>query len=43
MNDGNTVEISKHMYGSDRKRHNKSDEIVRVTESGVSSDLGKNF
>ena len=43
MNDGSTVEMSKHMYGSDRKRHNKPDEIERVTESGVSSDLGKNF
>ena len=42
MNDTNTVEISKHnMYGSDRKRHNKSDEIERVPESGVSLDLGK--
>ena len=42
MNDGNSVEISKHMYGSDRKKqHNKSDEIERVPESAVSSDLGK--
>ena len=41
MNDGNTVEISKHMYGSDRKRHNKCDDIERLPESGVSLDLGK--
>lgn len=44
MNDGNSVEISKHMYGSDRKKqHNKSDEIERVPESAISSDLGKCF
>ena len=41
MNDGNTVEISKHMYSSDRKRHNKCDDIERLPESGVSLDLGK--
>ena len=41
MNDGNVVEIGKHMYGADRKKHNKSDEIERVPESSVSSDLGR--
>lgn len=46
MNDGDPVEISKHMYGSDRKKqHNKSDEIERLPDlpDRTSSDLGKIF
>ena len=42
MNDSNAIEMSKSMYGNDRKKQmNKSDEIERISESAVSSDLGK--
>ena len=41
MNDGSTVEMSKHIYGPDRNKHNKANEIEHVPESAVSSDLGK--
>lgn len=41
MNDSNAIEMSKSMYGNDRKKQmNKSDEIERISESAVSSDLG---